>query len=82
MVDMGRTKKVGTSGRFGARYGNTLKMLVANIEKVQRQKHMCPNCRFMKVRRLSSGIWECKKCHTKFAGGAYYPKSEKKANVL
>ncbi|HEC89113.1 MAG TPA: 50S ribosomal protein L37ae, partial [Thermoplasmatales archaeon] len=29
-----------------------------------------------KVKRISTGIWQCKKCGTKFAGGSYIPKTE------
>lgn len=67
------TKKVGSAGRFGSRYGKRLKVKVANIEKDQRKKHKCPDCRKFQVRRISLGIYECKKCGKKFAGKAYTP---------
>jgi len=67
---------VGTTGRYGVRYGKGIKKKVAEIEKVQRQKHICPKCGMPYVKRVSSGIWKCKKCETKFAGSAYFPKSE------
>ena len=37
-------KKVGTTGRFGPRYGTRAKKIVAAIEKRQRQKQACPYC--------------------------------------
>lgn len=67
------TKKVGSAGRFGSRYGVTVRQKVANIEKIQKRKHKCPYCNYNKVKRLSAGIWKCKKCGTKFAGKAYEP---------
>ncbi|HZD12798.1 MAG TPA: hypothetical protein VE177_04685, partial [Candidatus Binatus sp.] len=38
-----------------------------------RRKHECPRCRFRTVRRRSVGVWLCRKCGYKFAGGAYSP---------
>jgi len=70
-----RTKKVGTTGRFGPRYGTRTKKLVARIEKRQRKKQMCPYCERPALKRIAAGIWYCKKCKVKFAGGAYFPKS-------
>lgn len=66
------TKKVGSTGRFGARYGKTVKKKVAEVEKRQKKKHKCPYCNKMQVKRLASGIWLCKKCDSKFTGRAYY----------
>lgn len=68
------TKKVGPAGRFGPRYGKKVRQIVAEIEKIQKQRHVCPNCNMPYVKRVSKGIWQCKKCGTKFAGLAYYPK--------
>ena len=67
---------VGTTGRFGSRYGKGVKKKVAEIEKVQRQRHICPECAMPYVKRVSSGIWKCRKCGAKFAGASYVPKSE------
>lgn len=74
---MGKKKKVGSAGRFGARYGKKIRTLVASVEKVQKQRHICPKCRMPYVRRVAAGIWMCKKCGTKFAGRAYKPRGEK-----
>lgn len=67
------TKKVGSAGRYGARYGRTIRQKVAKVEKIQKRKHKCPYCNYSKVTRVSSGIWKCKKCGAKFAGKAYEP---------
>jgi len=68
---MAGTKKVGTAGRFGARYGSRIRHQVSEIEKKQRQRFLCPSCFHTQVKRLASGIWQCRKCSTKFAGKAY-----------
>jgi len=73
---MGRKKKVGTSGRFGARYGATLRKRLALIEAAEKKSHLCPNCGSMKVKRTSIGIWKCRKCNFTFAGGAYTPQTK------
>lgn len=68
-------RKVGTIGRFGARYGTRTKKLVAEVERRQKQKHACPYCERLALKRIASGIWYCKKCKSKFAGGAYFPRT-------
>lgn len=76
-----RTKKVGSVGRYGARYGVRAKTRVKNVEVSQKIKHLCPNCGHQKVKRISTSIWQCNKCKIKFAGGAYNPKTEAGQNV-
>ncbi len=71
---MGRKKKVGSAGRFGQRYGRKVRQIVAEIEKIQKQRHICPKCNMPYVKRIAKGIWQCKKCGNKFTGLAYYPK--------
>ncbi|HDH44564.1 MAG TPA: 50S ribosomal protein L37ae [Thermococcus sp.] len=71
-----RTKKVGSAGRFGARYGVLVRNLVRDIEKAQRAKHVCPSCGHKRVKRESAGIWKCRKCGLVFAGGAYMPRTD------
>lgn len=68
-------KKVGSTGRFGARYGTRTKKIVADIEKLQKKKHPCPYCGRNTLKRKAPGIWFCSKCNIKFAGGAYLPKT-------
>jgi large subunit ribosomal protein L37Ae len=57
--------------RFGARYGSKVKQKFGKIEALQKGKHKCPYCNAPKVKRISAGIWECKKCGAKFTGKAY-----------
>jgi len=71
---MPRTKKIGAAGRFGVRYGRRIKQRVIGVEKEQKKKHVCPNCKKPSLKRVATGIWQCKKCGLKFAGKAYKPK--------
>jgi len=73
---MGRTRKVGSAGRFEARAGATIRKRLAAIEVVMRQRHQCPQCMAKTVKRVSIGIWACKRCGHKFAGGAYVPQTK------
>ena len=68
------TKIVGSTGRFGSRYGKRLRTLTLQIESKQRQKQVCPSCSRPQVKRLAAGIFECGKCHVKFTGDAYLMK--------
>lgn len=72
---MSHTKKVGSSGRFGPRYGALGRRQVANIEKVQKAAHTCLKCGQLTVYRMETAIWSCKKCNYTFAGGAYTPQT-------
>ena len=65
------TKKVGSAGRFGARYGQKIRKKIAHIEAKQKKWQKCPYCAKFKVKRISSGIWQCKSCESKFTGKAY-----------
>ena len=75
------TKKVGSSGRYGVRYGRKGKMVIKNIEAKQRKKQECPYCERSALKRVAAGIWECNKCNAKFAGAAYLPKSSVKVTI-
>ena len=76
-----RTKKVGSAGRFQARYGVKSRTRIRNVENQQFLKHKCPSCGQNKVKRKCTSIWQCKKCGIKFAGGAYIPSTESGVNV-
>ncbi|MDD5253868.1 MAG: 50S ribosomal protein L37ae [Candidatus Nanoarchaeia archaeon] len=65
------TKKVGSTGRFGVRYGRKIRKRVLDIEVRQKQKQTCPYCKKKQVKRLAAGIFHCKKCNSKFTGNAY-----------
>ncbi len=68
-----RTKKAGSIGRFGPRYGVKIRRRVLEVETGQKGYHLCPRCSATKVKRVSSGVWECRHCGLRFAGGAYRP---------
>jgi large subunit ribosomal protein L37Ae len=76
------SKKIGSVKRFGSRYGRTSRHIVGKIEHTQRKFHECPYCMKEKARRISSGIWVCKNCGSKFAGKAYTAVSEGKTTVV
>ena len=61
----------GSVRRLGSRYGRTVRFKLGKIEAEQKRKHKCPYCNYVKVRRVSAGIWHCKKCGTKFTNKAY-----------
>lgn len=65
------TKKIGSAGRFGSRYGRKIRNKVSNVEKKQKKWQKCPKCMKLKVKRVAKGIWECRKCGAKFTGRAY-----------
>ena len=67
-----KLKKVKSAGRFGARYGKTVRTKLVKIEEKQRVKQKCFFCEKLGVKRLSTGIWKCSKCNKKFASNAYY----------
>ncbi len=71
---MPKTKKVGSAGRFGVRYGKRIKKRVLEIENKQKQRHKCEFCSKKTVKRVSTGIYECTSCKAKFTGRAYTPK--------
>ena len=70
---MPRTKKVGIAGRYGVRYGTKLRSRVKTILENMKKPHKCPQCATKAVKRISVGIWSCKKCGYTFTGGAYLP---------
>ena len=67
-----KSKKSRASGRFGARYGKTVRAKLVKVEDKKRKKQKCPFCKKPGAKRLSKGIWECSKCNKKFAGGTFY----------
>jgi large subunit ribosomal protein L37Ae len=68
-------KVTGSAGRFGCRYGRFVRKRVADIEAISGALHRCPKCDMESVQRRGTGIWECRKCNYKFAGGAYQPQT-------
>lgn len=68
-----RTKKTKSSARFGSRYGVSVRTQIRDIEVEQKKWHLCPQCNYQKVKRLSTAIWQCRHCGLQFAGRAYTP---------
>jgi len=63
--------KTRSAGRFGVRYGKTIRKKIITIEEKQRAKQRCPFCKKLTAKRMSMGIFRCKKCNTKFTAKAY-----------
>lgn len=68
-----RTKKFKSGSGLGPRYGIKVRKLALEVERKLRHKYKCPSCGAMKVKRVSTSIWQCKRCKIKFAGAAYLP---------
>lgn len=66
-----RTKKVGICGKYGTRYGASLRKIVRKFETTQRAKYISPFSGKESVRRTAAGIWKCKSTNKKIAGGAW-----------
>jgi large subunit ribosomal protein L37Ae len=69
MMAKKKRKSYGLRGRGGA----TLRKRYGRIMSSAKASHKCPNCAMPSVKRVSVGIWNCRKCGYKFAGGAYQP---------
>ncbi|KAJ3222067.1 60S ribosomal protein L43 [Chytriomyces hyalinus] len=66
-----RTKKVGVTGKYGTRYGASLRKQVKKFEVSQHAKYTCTFCGKDAVKRTAVGIWKCKGCKKTMAGGAW-----------
>lgn len=64
------TRKIGISGRYGTRVGKRIREEVKKIYDIRKESE-CPNCNSKRVKRVSVGIWNCRKCGLEFTGGAY-----------
>lgn len=63
--------KVGSAGRFGARYGRVARRRVAEIEDEMQNATVDDD----PVKRVGTGIWVNEETGEKFAGGAYRPQT-------
>ncbi|KAI1957038.1 60S ribosomal protein L43 [Ophidiomyces ophidiicola] len=66
-----RTKKVGVTGKYGTRYGASLRKQVKKMEISQHARYTCTFCGKTTVKRSAVGIWECRSCKKTIAGGAW-----------
>lgn len=83
-----RTKKVGIVGKYGTRYGASLRKMAKKIEITQHAKYTCTFCGKDTMKRTCVGIWKCRSCRKTVAGGAYVfrlvpwdPVSDRVANL-
>jgi large subunit ribosomal protein L37Ae len=68
---MRRTKKVGSTGWMGPRYGIRIRRRVLEIDRAQRKANTCPRCSTVTLWRVASGIYECQRCGTRVSSAAY-----------
>ncbi|CAL6297380.1 unnamed protein product [Bathycoccus prasinos] len=52
-----RTKKVGITGKYGTRYGASLRKVIKKQEISQHSKYFCDFCGKYAVKRQAVGIW-------------------------
>ena len=71
-----KTKKIRAAGRFGSGYGTLVRKEFNKVEDLQRKKQESPFYKKAKAKRISAGIWKCKKTGKIFAGPAYYLERE------
>ena len=75
-----RTQKVGIAGKFGVRYGSTLRKILKKFEIAQHMRYVNPfNGKVIfqltqpSLRRHAAGIWKCNSSGLTIAGGAWTP---------
>jgi large subunit ribosomal protein L37Ae len=73
--------QVGICGKYGTRYGSSLRKLVKKIEISQHAKYYCVFCGKDSVKRQVVGIWKCGGCNKVSAGAAYMLTSPAAATV-
>jgi large subunit ribosomal protein L37Ae len=66
-----RTKKVGSTGWMGPRYGIRIRRRVLDIDAQKSSRSACPKCSTVTIHRVASGVYECTRCGNRFASGAY-----------
>merc|ERR1711941_113210 len=76
-----RTKKVGIVGKYGTRYGASLRKMAKKIEVSQHAKYTCKFCGKDNMKRSVVGIWKCKSCRKTVAGGAWAPSTSAAVTV-
>lgn len=74
---MASKSKHGSAARYGSRYGARLRKKINLVEDIQKKSSICPSCATEAVKRVAKGIWQCRKCKYKFAGGTYAPSKKK-----
>ncbi|KAF8821692.1 ribosomal protein RPL37A, partial [Cardiosporidium cionae] len=62
---------VGVTGKYGTRYGASLRKQVQKIEVMQHSRYICNFCGKKGIKRQAVGIWNCRGCKKTIAGGAW-----------
>jgi ribosomal protein L37AE/L43A len=52
-------------------YGKKLRKAVKEAERKAKKTYKCPSCSRVAVKRIANGVWQCNKCSTKYASGAF-----------
>lgn len=68
-----RTKKAGITGKYGTRYGSSMRKITKKYEVAKKMRYVCPFCGKPHMKRLSIGIWRCSACYKTLVGGAWTP---------
>merc|ERR1712018_535057 len=70
-----RTRKVGIVGKYGTRYGASLRKIVKKMEVSQHKKYQSPFCGATSLKRTAVGIWACSRTNKDgwWSLGAPYP---------
>merc|ERR1712228_267139 len=71
-----RTNKVGITGKYGTRYGASLRKVVKKMETTQHKTYISPFSGAKSLKRTAVGIWTCKNTGNKVAGGAWEPHTQ------
>lgn len=66
-----RIKKVGITGKYGVRYGSSLRKRAKICMEQKRKKYECRFCDKFNVRWMAIGLWKCKGCQKVMSGGEY-----------
>ncbi|WP_435064672.1 50S ribosomal protein L37ae [Halobaculum sp. EA56] len=71
MAEQQKARKVGSAGRFGARYGRVARKRVSDIEDGMNNATVDGDS----VKRLGTGVWVNEETGETFTGGAYRPET-------
>ncbi|MBI2579923.1 MAG: hypothetical protein HYW27_03400 [Candidatus Aenigmarchaeota archaeon] len=52
-------------------YGKKIRQAVTEAKKKSAKKYKCPSCSRTAMKRVANGVWQCRKCSSKFASGAF-----------
>lgn len=66
-----RIKKVGITGKYGVRYGSSLRKRAKICMEQKKKKYECPSCGKNNVRWQAIGLWKCKSCEKVMSGGGW-----------